>query len=250
MLFDPKQWRREFSETTIAKGLPCARCQKKKLEIVKDSLKFGQTRGSVDLWNEYGGVPFSTYRFTCLLKCRQCNEIIIVAGYREEHEDVDVDYPEEPAELVTYVTLKPKFIEPAPQLFSINKKCPDDVRKALEDAFSLYWFDLNACVSRLRTAVEFLLDSVGIEGIRTKEDGTKVPIELGKRIEELKKSNEPFAKFLEAVKWLGNVSTHRLGLKVDDVNKALRIISFALVQLYEGEIIGKIVDDINIKKGP
>ncbi len=118
---------------------------------------------------------------------------------------------------------------PPAKLFQVAKGTPKNVAKAIISSFHFYWLDKDACVSRLRTAVEIFLDTERIDSRRS----GGAPIPLGQRLEEYKKSHGRVAEMLEAVKWLGDTGAHELGnVNRESVNAGLRQISRALAQRY------------------
>jgi hypothetical protein len=157
----------------------------------------------------------------------------------EEHED----YDQLAKELHTSESedLYPDYMNPPPRLFHVTPGTPKQVENAVTSAFQFYWLDRDACVSRLRTAIEIFLDSEGIKRVGS----------LAGRLKEYEKTNARVAEMLEAVKWLGNMGAHELGkVDRDSVNDGLRQISRALEQRYVHDQDDVIVKEINVNKGP
>ncbi len=248
MGFDADRWVRKFPEGSIGKHIPCGRCSNYALQG-EDKLKSSKTQGSHREWNlanqGEGPTPSETwFRFVVVLRCTKCFESTIVAGNQVE---TDEWWGPDPDQHDHTCNLIPQFIEPAPQLFPVSKDVPDEVATALRSAFRLYWVDWDACVSRLRTAVERLLDAEGIAA-RFPNGG---PIPLGRdRLPEYEKIQPSVAKKLEAVKWLGDTGTHAIGnVNLKSVNDGLVLISAALEERYPNRDIERLADDIISRRG-
>jgi hypothetical protein len=58
--------------------------------------------------------------------------------------------------------LRPRTMFPAPPIISIPDATPEPVVTAPKSSFGLFWMDLGAAASHLRTSVERLLDHFGV----------------------------------------------------------------------------------------
>ena len=252
MSFDPNKWRESFSEGSIHRFVPCGQCGEYKVEG-EESIRSSQTTASAEEWSlaaagEGPGPHDIEERFVALLKCGACGESIVIAGNKSGEVAVVRTGPEpDDFDDEMQYTLFPKLIEPPPNLFPIPRDAPLRVHVALRTAFRLYWTDRDACVSRLRMAVERFLDSENIPSRR----GNDAPIFLSKRLLEYEEQKPSIAKKLEAVKWLGDTGAHELGkLNLLSVNDGLKLICAALEERYEGDKLMGIADAIINKKGP
>lgn len=104
-----------------------------------------------------------TERFIAVMKCSDtsCGEIVIVGGDTEIVEEFDEDIGHN-----VYSNLRPRSIFPGPPIIAISKETPASVRHEIELAFQLFWSDLGASASRLRTGVERLLDDFKVPRTR------------------------------------------------------------------------------------
>jgi len=178
-----------------------------------------------------------------LLKCKSCKETVAVAGLMHAVEEMY----EGQEETVSVETLIPRMIEPPPKLFPIPKATPTEVTDVVNQAFRLYWFDRDACASRLRTAVELFLTKEGIADKRTNGAWENMSV----RLSEYEAKEPSIGKKLQAVKWLGHTGTHRPGgVNLESINDALVIISAALEERYEHRKANELADEIIAKKGP
>lgn len=239
MTFDPREWPRTFEESHLERVITCPNCHKKELKPKKEDFLFGAPFAADD--DERAGLPPFPYRFSARLTCGRCRETVVVCGKAIEHLETDANGDE-----IGWTNITPQFIEPAPRLFAIPRDAPESVARTLRQAFSLYWCDLDACIARLRTAVELFLTSEGLQA----ETSNAKPIPLSARLKEYESAQPLLAKKLEAVKWLGDAGTHRLGVNVKSVNDGLQIISTALEDRYERLKIEQLAEEIIRKKGP
>jgi hypothetical protein len=145
-------------------------------------------------------------RFSALLECQNgnCGELVSIGGRVTHSRGFDYEGQETMLE-----RLRPTQLSPAPHLFRLPEGCPNEVRKELELAFTLYWQDVGSATNRLRVAVEALLTDLGIA--RTVIDAKKrkrVTLSLHARIEKYALKNRDAADFLMAIKWVGNSGSH------------------------------------------
>jgi len=208
-----------------APAYPCPHCGKGILVLEKQTLVKHETVASLQQADEWHPDPASTvYAFSCWLKCAAptCQGMVAVVGTGglEEHCDED-DHPiwEE------YFTARHAW--PMPDVFSIPNKCPGQVSRELSASFDALWSHQASAASRLRVALEYLLDEVGVTRRRRAKSGyEKLP--LHQRIEVLSKSQPDIGTNLMAVKWFGNTGSHPGGVAMADVLNAYEIMEHAL----------------------
>lgn len=125
----------------------------------------------------------------------------MVAGVGQEKETDD------PGDRQLYAVLFPQFISPSPHLFQIPTATPALIVDLIRSAFVLSWGDYEACINRVRTCMERLLDSIKIRRFSINK-GKRNRLTLHDRI--LSAQNKvPSAKpFLMAAKHLGNPGSH------------------------------------------
>lgn len=166
-----------------------------------------------------------------------CREVVYVVGRQTVELSQDPYQEQADYDEVIY----PLFFLPAPPIISLPAKCALEVASQVELAFSLYWSDLDAAGTRLRIAVERLLDSTGVEARPT----------LHNRIELYKKKEPELGDCLLAIKWLANEATHETGLLAYDVLDGFEILEHVLEQIYDPRTkkISRKVVDINQRKG-
>jgi hypothetical protein len=122
---------------------------------------------------------------------------------------------------------RPKFAWPMPSVFSIADDCPRRVAVEIRASFGSLWSDQPAAASRLRVALEYLLDEIGIRRRRRVTKGFET-LSLHQRIELLSKAQPEVAANLMAIKCLGNTGSHESSVALDDLLKAYEIMEHAL----------------------
>lgn len=218
------------------------------LQVQSGSVHAGAGR-SLD--HDSDPAPVWEKRFSCLLKCRKCSEIVAVAGiaaYEEvPHVVTDPDGDVVAEEMETVVTYYPRYVNPAPPFFEVPSGCPEGVKEQLGRVFSLYWHDAGAALNAVRSSVEKLLDALGVDTARN----------LHERIEDKFAPAEPeLSTHLLAVKYLGNPGSHGDETTVgkNDVLDALEVLAHVLDELYvqrpRREKTKSLVNEINKNRGP
>lgn len=244
MAMNEVMWSGSYEEARFPPW-PCPACGRHSLHLKGDSLAREETKDSHEAQGSQDWEPdWVTERFVCLLVCqnRHCGEACSVAG--------DIGYVVQDDGNGWERRFEPHFIEPAPDIFIIPKKCPKLTTQELRAAFSLFWSDPSAALNRTRTSIEFLLDAGKIQRRARSKKGDLRSLSLHQRIEKsLPKDAQTRSKLL-AVKWLGNLGSH------DRVTRGQVLEAFELVE-YILEIIvekrpqrlDRLAKDINKRKG-
>lgn len=152
-----------------------------------------------------------------------------------------------------FQTYSPLFFYPCLQIINISENCPIQLRRIIEQSFSLYWLDLDACANKLRIALEHLMDEKKVRKTQLTKKGKRMKFSLHKRIDTYFSQKYPeLAKLLLAVKWIGNEGSHVGGLIREDLINAYELIEHALTEIYDNKIerLQKISKTINKTKKP
>ncbi|OFJ48111.1 hypothetical protein BA896_003080 [Janthinobacterium lividum] len=177
----------------------------------------------------------SHYVFTGVLRCGNCNEIVIVSG----DGIIEEDYGQDGREYVQILT--PRFFYPPLKIIEpvVSSDIPDDVIEYLEKASQVFWCDADSCVNRLRTVIEYLLDGIGVE--RTTDKGVR--IFLGNRIKLLVDPKHLQVKeALTSIKHMGNDGSHgSIGIERHELLLAFNVVKYCLEQLFP-----KIIDNTKL----
>lgn len=231
-------WHRIRSKTDIP-GLPCPRCVNGKLKIGKDGLTALEPKYSSDYRESQDWEPENTVeRWSATLRCDEnvCGEIVHLIGDTDvvqaefEVHDGQVEWG-----LEDVLRIQAAF--PAPPLFRISDNVPRKVRQQLQLAFRMYWTDVSACVARLRTAVEALLDHQKVPAEKISNSGKVSRMNLKERIDAFT-SGAVHKDQLQGLRNIGNLGTHG-GDDVtdDDLFDAIDVLEFVLTGIYDTHTI-------------
>lgn len=219
---------------------PCPECKSSVLVLREETFTFSEAVSSKRLRGHHGWDPesiteYCAFQMVCVNPA--CREVVYVVGRQTVELSQDPNQEHADYEEVIY----PLFFLPAPPIISLPAKCPATVSDQVERAFSLYWSDLDAAGTRLRIAVERLLDNMEVPS-RSK---------LQQRILLYKEKEPELGDCLLAIKWLGNEATHETGLLAYDVLDGFEILEHVLEQIYEprSKKISQKVVNINRRQG-
>jgi hypothetical protein len=237
MAFERDLWDDRFSMTAVP-AFPCPNCAKGTLQYNDKQFWRVEPQHSVDAHKHEDWEPsWVTERFAMFLKCSgpKCGEIVVVSGSTSVEEVYDEEFGYAMEGL-----LMPESMTPPPPIIQIPVDTPKEVKAELALAFQLFWSDLGASATKIRTSVERLMDHFKIA--RFKRVGGKLrPIALYTRIEAFitKNGKVVHKDHLHALRVVGNLGTHSNAATRSDVLEAFQIYEHAL-----GELIGKKSDVI------
>ncbi len=148
--------------------------------------------------------------------------------------------------------LRIQAVFPAPPLFRISDNVPRAVKKQLELAFRMYWTDVSACVARLRTAVERLLDDQGVPKERLLTQGKNAGkihrMDLQERIDSFT-SGSAHKSQLHGLRHIGNFGTHGADdVEDSDLFDAIDVLEFVLTGIYDTKTIDAKAAQLKAKK--
>ncbi len=183
-----------------------------------------------------GGDTRAMLRSDLLCQNDECSEVGVLVMSGEIYSDGEAGYE---------MLFTPTYVNPAPNFFTLSDKYPFKIRLLLEQAFSLFWIDQASCGNKLRVAVEELLTQLGVEQHIVKngvpalsKKGYPRQIGLQERLDKCKKHGKVESKCiraLEAIKWLGNESSHSSdGVFQDTTYKSIMVFGAVLEQIYLG----------------
>jgi hypothetical protein len=196
---------------------------------------------------EWFDAEHAHYVYNALLTCVSCGESVVTLGdgiWDESYTETDREY---------YRMLTPRFFFPPLKIIEphVSDDVPDDVFTYLEKAFQVFWCDADACVNRLRTVVEYLLDGLGITKVGAKGER----LMLASRIGMLTDPKYAAVKdALDSLRHMGNDGSHgSVGIKRNELLSAFAVVKYCLEQLYpivpDNSELMKFVSEINQKKG-
>ena len=151
--------------------------------------------------------------------------------------------------------LKFLYITPPINIIEIHNEYPEIIKKLLNESFALFFNHSSSCINKLRIIVEEILNNLNIkkENISTK-NGKTFRITTHKRILILE-GNQKYkevARYLLAIKWIGNEGSHSdAELSINELLEIYTIIHKALDLIYlnTDEKLRNRVDEINNNKG-
>lgn len=213
-------WTQRVSESA-APAYPCPHCETGILLLQKGTFARHVTNESNKNQPEHGYVPeLMEYTFACWLKCAapKCGEMVAVVGKGHDEPTWDDEQGMDWEECFV-----PKFAWPMPPIFAIPKACPEPVAREIHASFQAFWSDRSAAASRLRVAIERLLDEIGIRRRRVTAKKKIEELTLHQRIELMAKTSPEVGTSLMAIKWLGNTGSHDGSVGAKDVLDAYEI---------------------------
>ena len=233
-------WQRAVSKNSLP-GLPCPSCTPGKLKLIKDGLTVREPKYASD-WREKNAEDweqdFATERWAAEMRCDEadCREVVHMIGDVEVVQ-AEVDLPGGGAVMGYEDLLRIQAVYPSPALFRLSKSVPRPVRRELEVSFRMYWTDTAACVARLRTAVERLLDDQNVPTEKKTKKGKLMRMDLKERIDAFT-TGAVHADQLQGLRVIGNLGTHG-GDEVtgEDLFDAVDVLEFVLAGIYETKTI-------------
>lgn len=236
---------------------PCPSCEQGILKIEKEKFHSYRNAETINYQDEESfEYDWVSLVFNGIMKCNLCPETVVFSGIGH----IEQDHPNWPEyHGATYdEVFEPKFFYPAiPIIKPINSdSIPKETIKLIKKSFELYWCDPSACVNKLRSSIEALLDFYGVKRKEQTKSGKIRPLTLHERIEELKAlKGSKHSILLSAIKWLGNSGSHTInGIQHQNALDAYQIIELYLNENFpkpnNTQEIYKLAEEIDTNKGP
>lgn len=255
MPINRSSWYRMTSKN-LQLSLPCPYCPTGKLkqlgppDIVEAGFSVDYRTNNPEDWE----VENLVERWSARLRCDEanCGEIVNMIG---DTDTVETDVQDQDGQMYWGAredVLRIRAVFPAPPLFRISGNVPRRVKRQLELAFRLYWIDTSACIARLRTAVEALLDEqkVSKERMLTKDAnaGKMHRMNLAERINSFTAGALHHAQ-LQGLRNIGNLGTHGTDdVEEEDLFDAIDVLEFALTGIYDTKTINAKAAQLRSKK--
>lgn len=245
---DQLLWRRTLA-TTFSPHWPCPACKGGTLALVPKSLVFRETEESrKDRASEDFEPDWIKYAFNAWVKCAnpKCGQECVVSGVG----GVEPEYDEEDG-MGWADYFAPRYLFPMPDVIRIPTKCPDAVSRSLRASFAVMWSDQKGAANHIRSALEHLLDQLGIQHRRKTKKGTFMDLSLHARIEIYNKSQPAIGRSLMALKWVGNSGSHGAQVTLDEILDAYEILEHALEEVIEerSQRVAALAEKITKKHG-
>lgn len=244
-------WKLIFDQTSFP-GLPCPQCPVGKMKLVPGSFHLEEPEFSKRYHSHDDFEPdWVEERFSARLKCDEvdCGEVVSIAGntcnvpvYLED-EGGYTGWAEESK-------LRARSVYPAPPLFRMSDEFPYAVREQLRLGFQLFWTDYAACVGRLRTAVELMLDQQKVSKTVVKK-GKPERASLWDRIELFSATlaADDMKDSLHALRNIGNLGTHGTEVTQEALFDAADVLEDVLLGVYEKKSVKAKATKLNATKG-
>lgn len=222
-------WTRTISQH-ICPPWQCPSCKKGTISLVPKSLAFEETTRSKRGHSDPDFDPeWIIYSFTAWGKCsnESCKQRFAIAGdggVEPEYTSNEGDW-----EYVDY--FQPRYCHPMPNIIEVPRKCPDEVKNQLSDAFSLFWPNQAACANKIRGSLEFLLNHLGVPKQKESDKEKPVSLSLHDRINAYAANDPIIGSQLMALKWLGNTGSHDGEVSRSDILDAFEILEHTLEEL-------------------
>ncbi|WP_343314040.1 DUF4145 domain-containing protein [Brucella sp. BE17] len=231
-------------------SFPCPSCEMGKVRLAEKKLAIVEPQYSINSHGEYGPEPYSiTQRWAAELKCDEahCGEIVYLTGDSETVEEEE--FHEEYGISFNYIeALRIRTVFPPLPIFKISNSVPKRVKDQLLLAFQIYWTDTSACVARLRTAIEAMLDeqSVVTKGIDKNQKPYR--LNLSQRIDAFTQGLDLKTE-LQGLRNIGNLGTHgNDNVEDDDLFDAFDVLEHVLNGVYNKKLILNKASKLSAKK--
>jgi len=175
----------------------------------------------------------STWSEVCKCSNKECGQSVHLSGKAEAHKEPVEDLEHMGVRTAWVELLKIETVYPAPFILPLSDKLPQGLWAVLKSSFSLYWSDQSACLNRLRTAVELLLDDQNISRVTTTAKGKTRRLNLDQRI-KLFAQNSNLLDCLDGLRNIGNLATHDFNkVHHEDALDAYDVIHHVLREVYD-----------------
>lgn len=234
----------------------CPTCKKGILRIVEKSFNKIETRDSRQAHSHPNWEPcFTTYIYSCLLRCHneRCQEIVANTGTGSA--DIEGFYNERGQPDQEWVDhFYPTFFEPPLAIIDIPADCPAEVKEPLQESFRLFFCSPASSGNNIRMAVESLLTQLDVPTHNTKPKPQRLTL-LG-RLNLLPEKLSEFRQLFDAIRLFGNDGSHPDSrITVNDVMDAYELIEHVLQAIYKPapklptEIVEKMAKKFDPKSG-
>jgi hypothetical protein len=242
-------WTATFQET-YTPPWPCPRCRRAHLKLVPGTLRSEETALSRSLRTDGDWDPeWISLTVTAWLKCTdsKCAEDVALLGKGGPEPEFDEEHG-----MSWSSTFRPLYMFPMPDIAEIPDRCPGAISLELRASFQSFWSDRAAAANRLRSALERLLDHLGVKTRTRKAMGGFHTLTLHDRIELFEKGEPGLGSHLLALKWLGNTGSHGDEVSVGDLLDAYEVTEHCLAEILtqRSKRIAAIAKNLNKKHAP
>ncbi|WP_439844848.1 DUF4145 domain-containing protein [Aeromonas veronii] len=232
-MIDRSLYKYNFTETHTPDWM-CPTCKKGILRIVEKSFNKQETRESRQAHSHPAWEPgFTTYIYSCLLRCNneRCQDIVANTGVGSA--DIDGFFNEQGQPDQEWIDhFQPTFFEPPLEIIDIPANCPAEVAEPLQESFRLFFCSPASAGNNVRMAMESLLTQLGVP-IQITIPKIRRPT-LYERIQLLSDEHSEFKTLFDAIRLFGNDGSHPDSkITRHDVMDAYDLIEHVLQVLYK-----------------
>jgi hypothetical protein len=195
-----------------------------------------------------GAWEFGFFHGTLSCPRTPCGNIYVVAG--EWSKRTDVVESESLDDDPNLAGLEVRHILPPLPLIDFPYGAPDSVCNLVDSASAVLLSDPSAAATRIRSAIECLLDEQRIR--KTSPNNRSKRLSTHDRIILFRTVNRAAADFLMAMKWIGNVGAHEsTPLPLSVVLDGIELFARAIELIYDrqGRALERLAADINRRGG-
>jgi len=236
---------------TTLPGWTCSVCQKGTLTVLSDH----QVQFTPRIWIEASKDPdfeidWTKQIFGFALQCQNpdCGQGSLVSG----NVRLVLDHDEFGNQFLGDRLYPENFVSP-PLIFSMSDAVPNDVRRELLKAFSLFWSDGNSAANKVRNVVEAILTSKRIPKTERSKNGKRSKLTTDRRIISFSAKNPLVGKMLMGLKWKGNANSHFTleNSSKSDLLETFELLDHVLQEIYDSRSLRMIerADALTKRKG-
>ncbi len=243
-------WQYLQIEETKDPDLTCPICNRGKLTLEKENLKYLETEESKSL-KQHDDYDFEWigYRFIAILICSNshCLEIVSTTGIGgvEFHPQIDYDgndYSEYRAYFI------PKYFEPSIKIIDTKDEYGKAINELLTESFSVFFLNSSLCANKIRQVVEQILNEFKIKKFTINKQKKRVVINVTQRIHLFQSKfnqHSDIAQNLLAIKWIGNIGSHQNNVDRSQTLDAYEILQHCLDELFLNRTKAKIINKLS-----
>jgi hypothetical protein len=237
-------------DKTYCPGWQCPSCTEGTIVLVPKSLAHAETILSVQGHDHSDFDPdWIQYSFTAWGQCSHasCQQKFAIAGKG----GVSPEFTSDGRSWEYEDYFEPQYCFPMPHIIELPQKCPNNIKKELIAAFSLFWLNRPACAGRIRVSLEMLMDHMSVPNKRKAKNGRDLELTLHERIDAYSAKDPQFGSYLMALKWLGNTGSHEGDISKADILDAFEILEHALVEILDNrnEKVAELAKKLHEKHG-
>ncbi|AGP47092.1 DUF4145 domain-containing protein [Serratia plymuthica] len=230
----------------------CPGCLNETLEIVPGSFHKEATSKTTQHQTAVWFEPEEHYTmvFSCLLRCSRkvCQEAVAITGEGW----VENDFNEANEEYEYIELFRAKYFYPPLPIFILPENCPEPICRQLNEISALLAAHPSAAVNTMRTALEMLLDELGVPREIARVGKSSVILTLHKRIDDYPAIIGGYSAAFMALKWLGNRGSHTdEPIKQSHIVGACTVLDDLIQQIYpQKSNVPTIVAELNQAYAP